>query len=267
MRNLIYQYWDGNILPGVTAGSECMKEYAARIGAEYLFELNPRFVTNLGSYSPHYGSFKPIYTDSFHEYDNVLFTDTDVFPVDGLEENVFENFTAEMGICTEPFQPEQRKKIPGQISGAMDEKWAKVIKSHWGANMPRTPEGLLKVYNSGVVMYSNKGLKAARERFVPFKEYVDIIKSSGVSNFYTADQNYVHAMLTVAKMDYVELHPGWNSFIHPYHIDASKTATKINDSRTEDTKFVHIQLRSADHWDAATQHRIANLPQSEWNIK
>ncbi len=267
MKNLIYQYWDGNILPGVVAGSENMKKYAKRIGADYLFEHNPRFVTNLGNYSPHYGSFKPIYTDSFHEYDNVLFTDTDVFAVNRLEEDIFCNFTAEMGICTEPFQPEQRKKIPGGISSEMDEKWAAIIEEKWNVVLPRTEAGLLKVYNSGVVMYSNKGLLAAKERFVPFREYVDLINSKKITNFYTADQNYVHAMLMVAKMDYVELNAGWNSFIHPYHVDSSKTTTKINDSRTKNTKFVHIQLRSADHWDAETQYRITNLPQNEWNIK
>ena len=112
-KNLIYQYWDGNILPGVKAGSENMKKYAERIGADYLFELNPRFVTNLGGFSPHYGSFKPIYDESFHVYDNVLYADTDVFAVDGLEENIFDNFNVDMGICTEPFQPKQRSKIPG----------------------------------------------------------------------------------------------------------------------------------------------------------
>lgn len=243
-----------------------MRSYADRIGAEYLFEHNPMFVTNLGSYSPHYGSFKPIYDESFHKYDNVLFADTDVFAVYGLTEDIFEGFDSDMGICTEPFQPNQRAKIPGAISGANDEKWASVIKSRWNVEMPRTSEGLLKVYNSGVVMYSNKGLLAARERFVPFLEYVNLIKSNWISNFYTADQNYVHAMLTVANMDYVELDPGWNSFIHPYHVDASKTVININDSRTETTKFVHIQLRSADHWDAATQERITNLAQSEWDI-
>ena len=254
-------------MPGITAGIDTMKKYADRIGAEYLFEHNPKFVTNLGSFSPYYGAFKPIYTDSFHEYDNVLFTDTDVFPVDGLEESIFENFSSEIGICTEPFQPKQRQKIPGQISGAIDEKWAAVVKAKWNVEMPRTPEGLLKVYNSGVVMYSNKGLKAARERFVPFKEYVNLINSKGVGSFYTADQNYIHAMLKVAKMDYIELDAGWNNFIHHYYVDATKKAKKINDSRTKTTRFVHIQLRSADHWDADTQHRITNLPQSEWNIK
>ena len=70
MKNLIYQYWDGKILAGVKAGSENMKKYANRIGVDYLFEDNPKFVTNLGKYSPHYGAFKPIYDETFHIYDN-----------------------------------------------------------------------------------------------------------------------------------------------------------------------------------------------------
>ena len=37
MRNLIYQYWDGKPTQGVIAGTKAMKQYADRIGAEYLF--------------------------------------------------------------------------------------------------------------------------------------------------------------------------------------------------------------------------------------
>jgi len=75
VRNLIYQYWDGDLRPGCHTGSANLKAYAERIGAEYLFEHNPKFVTNLGTYSPHYGAFKPIYDQKFHAYDNVLFAD------------------------------------------------------------------------------------------------------------------------------------------------------------------------------------------------
>ena len=265
MKNLIYQYWDGNITTGAKAGSENMKRYAGRIGAEYKFELNPRFVTNLGTYSPHYGSFKPIYDESFHEYDNILFTDTDVFSVEGLKENIFEGFTADIGICTEPYQPTYRASITGPICKAMDEKWAALMKTKYGVVMPRTPEGLLKVYNSGVVMYSNKGLLNAKKNFIPFKEYVNLIKANGLSNFYTADQNYLHAMLEVAKMDYVELDSGWNSYVH-YIGDANMKPRPVNDMRTETTKFVHIQLRAADHYDAEKLERITNLPIEEWRL-
>ncbi len=263
MRNLIYQYWDGKPTQGVIAGTKAMKQYADRIGAEYLFELNPKFVTNLGTYSPHYGSFKPIYTESFYKYDNVLFTDTDVFPVDGLDESIFENFNADMGICTEPFQPKHRATLTGNICGAMDEKWAGAIKKQWDVKMPRTEEGLLKVYNSGVVMYSNKGLLRAKEKFAPFKEYVNLVNSNGISNFYTADQNYVHAMLKVADMNYVELGIEWNSFMH--YIGGGSDRP-VNDMRVENTKFVHVQLSCADHYDADTLWRITNLPVNEWKL-
>jgi len=262
--NLIYQYWDGDLLQGCQAGVDNMRAYAERIGAEYLFEHNPRFVTNLGGYSPHYGSFKPIYDESFHKYDNVLFADTDVFAVDGLTESIFEGFDSDIGICTEPFQPKQRAKVPGPISRANDEKWAGFVLSRWGTAVPRTEDGLVKVYNSGVVLYSNAGLLKAADRFIAFDEYVSAIRASGLPGFYTSDQSYLHLMLD--RTDWVEMDNDWNRFIHAYHTDASKTATAINDSRTETTKFVHIQLRSADHWDAATQDRITNLPQSEWGI-
>ncbi|KKL46614.1 hypothetical protein LCGC14_2343800 [marine sediment metagenome] len=264
MKNLIYQYYDGKLLPGDIAGSANIKEYAARIGAEYLFEHDPKFVTNLGTYSPHYGSFKPIYTESFHEYDNILFTDTDVFAVEGLTENIFENFKAEIGICTEPFQPTYRAKVSGNICGAMDERWATTIKTKWNVEMPRTKEGLLKVYNSGVVLYSNKGLVKAKEKFVPFVEYVNLVNTNKISNFYTADQNYLHAMLTVAEMDYIELDNEWNRAIH--YIVNDNDERVVNDMRTEKTKFVHIHLRGANHWDVDKHYRITNLPIEEWGL-
>lgn len=264
MKNLIYQYWDGPITGGCRAGVENMKKYAERIGADYLFEENPKFVTNLGGYSPHYGAFKPIYTDSFHQYDNILFADTDIFTVEGLTKNIFEGFTADVGICTEPDQPTLRQKTAGNITTARDEKWASIVESRWNIKVPRTDEGLMKVYNSGVVLYSNKGLVKAKERFVPFKEYVDMIKASGLMNFYTCDQPYLHAMLQVANMDWIEMDNGWNSYIH--YIRQGNQPRRINDSRTKDTKFVHIQMAGADNFDAAKLDRITNLPQSEWEV-
>ncbi len=241
-----------------------MKTYADRIGAEYLFEHNPRFVTHLGGYSPHYGSFKPIYDESFHKYDNVLFADTDVFAVGGLAENIFEGFNSDIGICTEPDQPKLRINTAGRITSERDEGWAKVVEGKWNTRLPRAAEGLLKVYNSGVVLYSNAGLLAARERFIPFAEYVDAITSAGIIAFYTSDQSYLHAMLDIAHMDWVELDNGWNSYIH--YARQGKEPRFVNDTRTKNTKFVHVQLAGADHLDAETHWRIVNLPQDEWNI-
>ena len=264
MKNLIYQYWDGDLLPGCRTGIENMEAYAGRIGSEYLFEHNPRFVTNLGSYSPHYGAFKPIYDESFHKYDNVLFADTDVFAVEGLAENIFEGFDADIGICTEPDQPKLRINTAGKITSQCDEKWASIVEAKWGARVPRTAEGLVKVYNSGVVLYSNAGLLKAKERFLPFDEYVGAINGTGLPAFYTCDQPYLHAMLDVANMNWIEMDNGWNSFIH--YARQGKEPRFVNDTRIKNTKFVHVQLAGADHLDAETHWRIVNLSQSEWNI-
>ena len=271
MRNLIYQYWDGPILPGTLAGVANMRAYAESIGADYRFDDNVKWYDsfNTGTRGLHaifYGAFRPIYDDAFLEYDNVLYADIDIFAVDGLKENIFDGFDAEIGICTEPFQPTQRAKFNTGICSASDERWAGAVEALWDTTLPRTPEGLLKVYNAGLVMYSRAGLIAARERFKPCPDYARMVAPLGIAGFYKDDQNYLHAMLFATGMDMVELDNGWNSSIHAYHTDASKKQTAINDSRTIETKFVHIQLRGADHLDAATQYRITNLPQSEWAI-
>lgn len=262
MRNLIYQYWDGEMRQGCQAGIDNMSAYAELVGAEYLFEHNPQFATYLGPRGYFYGSFKPIYDESFHKYDNVLFADTDVFAVDGLTENIFEGFDHDIGICTEPNQPELRLKTAGRITSAGDEKWASLVKLKWGVDVPRTESGLVKVYNAGVVLYSNAGLLNAKERFMPFDEYIKAVKDACLPYFYTDDQNYLHAQLD--RLDWVELHNGWNSYVH-YSQNAGGPKF-VNDTRTQDTKFVHVQLACADHYDAEWHRRIVNLPQDEWDL-
>ncbi len=265
MKNLIYQYWDGDAPSGCKIGWENMRIYAKHIGAEHVFEDNPGFVTNLGRYSKVYGCLKPIFDKAFGEYDNILYADTDIFAVDGLRENIFDGFTAEMGICTEPFQPEFRKTLSGKLTGETEEQWAQAITARWKVEMPRTDSGLLKVYNGGLFMLSNKGIMKARKKFVPFKKYMKYVKSQGLRGIYQSDQNYIHAMLKVADMDYVELDNGWNSYVHWYFDSENKK--HLNDMRTENTKFVHIQLSGADDLDAGTLWKITNLPEREWGLE
>lgn len=267
MKALIYQYWDGKILEGVKAGSDAMKKYADRIGVDYLFEDNPRYRRDLGKYSPHYGQFK-ILEPQFDEYDKILFADTDVFPVEGLEENIFEQYDCEIGICTEPFQPKHRlTSSVGGICNANDERWAKILRIVLRIeDIPRTEDNLPKVYNSGVVLYSRAGIEKAKERFIPFKEYVKMMEGRGMPTFYTCDQPYLHAMLQYCDFDWVEMDNNWNCYVHyvgPAGLDGKR---KVNDTRTPDTKFVHIQLSAADHFDADKLWRITNLPEKDWKL-
>lgn len=264
MNNLIYQYWDGPVTPQCRASVANISVYAKRIGAEYLFDDNTRFVTDLGYPTNHlYGSLKPIYDDQFLEYDNVLFVDADMFAVSGLDANIFDDFDSDVGICTEPFQPEHRHSQDNDwICGRLDEKWAALVKTRWGVDLPRTKSGMLKVYNSGLVLWSNNGLRHARKTFMSFREYVDLIEQSDLSRFYLLDQNYLHAMLCVSGIDYVELNNDWNTIVQFYRI--GKNGNVVHDPRTPDTKFVHIWLKGADEFDMLMQWRIVNMPKSVW---
>ena len=267
MKNLIYQCYDGDLLPGHHASIANMRQYADSIGAEYVFKHNPKFgaKTLPGiKWAYFYDAIMPVYDKTFHEYDNVLSVDIDFFVVDGIKESIFDGFSAEVGCCTEPLQPLLRANSKSSISSKSDNKWAAHVKNKWGVDVPRTEDGLVKIYNAGLVLWSKRGMVKAQERFVPIIDYVNSIKPLKIHAHYSHDQLFLHAMYTVAKMDHVELDNKWNCLIHKYYDDTGKL--KLSDPRNTDTKFVHIQLRSADHWDADTQWRITNLPVSEWKL-
>jgi len=267
MKTIIYQYWDGISTPGNAAGVAAMKEYANRIGAEYLYEDNPRWQTNLGKYSPHYGAFKPLFTESFYDYDYLLFADTDVFPVADLNENIFEQFyntDIELGICEEWQQPEVRKKHNlGGINNANDEFWVELIEKNWPVKMPRAENKAPRVYNSGVVVYSNGGMKKARKNFIDFKTYVKFINAHQLPPFYTCDQPYLHAMLEVCDFKWKTMDYKWNSSVH--YVPGTKDPRPVNDLRNN-SNFVHIQLRNADNYNTDQLYRITNLPVKEWDL-
>ena len=269
MKNLIYQYYDGPSLPGTLASVNMIKEYAKRINAEHIYEENPKWIIkngrNLGRYTPHYGQFKIVYDPFFEQYDSVLFLDSDIFPVDKLEENIFDVPVGHLGICTEDLQPDIRKKVTGPINHNADEKFAKMIKKIYSKELPRRDDGLLKVYNSGVVLYTKEGRNHCRNNFIKFENFREQVLRAGISDFYASDQGYLHAMLEVANLNWVELHPGWNSFIH-YKPETTGSKRPIIDTRTEQTKFVHIQLRGADHYDYNKLWKITNLPEKDWEL-
>ena len=269
--NLIYQYWDGNVRPSAQYGSDCMKAYAEKIGAEYLFDTNANFGAkhNLGRVSPYYGCFKPVFDDALSKYDNILFCDTDIFPLDTCEENIFDSFDGELAMAVEPLQPGYRydPKLNKQCNQRTEEQWAKLVTNKYGCDLPRDEQGRLLVYNSGVVLYSKEGLRKCREQFKPFKEYVDMVEGDSIcrGKVYGTDQGYLHAMATSMNIDFVELDTEWNRCItwDPYDGGSSLGRTAVN-PKTPDTKFVHIQMRGADNQSNHWHWTVANKPKSEW---
>lgn len=270
MKAVIYQYYDGEPTTGNEAGRKAMEEYATRIGAEYIYEQDPRWRTDLGRYSPHYGTFKPIYEDDFYEYDYVMYADTDVWPRDGITDNIFEEFAAtgaEVGICEEWNAPEARKRhtIGGGINNKNDEKWCETIENVYGKKMPRTESGLPKVFNSGMIIWTKEGMAKARKNFKKFTSFQAVVKAAGLPDFYMCDQPYIHAMLEVCEFNWITMPYKWNSSVH-YDPGTKGRDRPVIDLREDDCKFVHIQMGGADNMDHDKLHRITNLPVDQWAI-
>lgn len=267
MRNLIYQVWCGTLSEEAKVSSKLMKQYADRIGAEYLLHMNPNIASKrVDSDGPYWEWLNPVIDDSFLEYDNVLVTDLDVFPVENLNENIFEQNFGDIGACSEPFQGKQRATVTvgGHINKANDERWASVIKEKWNVALPRDNDGHLKVYNAGVVIFSNEGMRKARN-WMPFQEYINLMRSKNFQRFYTVDQNYFHAMAFVNDINFVEMDNGWNSQIHYVRGPLAITGN-INDERNAKTKFVHVQM-TGHKWNEPHLQEVVNLPQSKWTFK
>jgi hypothetical protein len=267
MRNLIYQYWDGTVRPSALYGSKCMKAYAERIGADYVFDINSRWAPDLGKATPYYGCFKPIFDEKLSTYDNVMFADTDVFPVEGLSESIFDHFTGDLAMATEPLQPEYRysPKLNNQCNKDTEETWCRIVEK-FGSKPPRDELGRLKVYNSGVVLYSNKGMETCRKEFIPFRKYVTAIEGSICrGKVYRTDQGYIHAMAFAMNIDFQELDNEWNRYItwDPYSPRNGKSRVAV-DSKTPNTKMVHVQMRGADNMSDDWHWTVVNRPKSEW---
>jgi hypothetical protein len=265
MRNVIYQYWDGPVPDGVRAGVKLMREYATRIGADHIFEENPRWQTNLGVTSHYFGAFKPIFDGQYDEYDNILFADVDVIPTEDLSENIFEPFYGtdfDMGIVEEWHQPDMRSKYNvGGITTANDDRWAKIVKFAYGVDVPRDKLGRVKVYNTGVVVYTKSGRLNAQKKLGSFGGYIKNVK--GLPVFYLNDQPYLHAMmqnLNVSFMDYK-----WNSSVG--YQPQTKDPRPVYDMReANNTNFVHVQLRGKSDFSEDKLKRIANLPTTNWQL-
>jgi hypothetical protein len=79
------------------------------------------------------------------------------------------------------------------------------------------------------------------------------------------DQNYFHAMM-VTHSEYTEMDNGWNNYVHGVRGPLA-LQDPVNDSRNALTKFVHIQLSSADYFSDEQLYHITNSARSEWKVE
>jgi hypothetical protein len=265
MRNIIYQYWKGPMKPGVRASTKLMKEYADRIGAEYRFDHNTEMASQLVDIPIYYEPANPLVDGFFDKFDNVALVDIDVFPVEGLTQNIFEELNGEdAGICTEPMQPKFRQiyNVAG-ITNSNDSNWAALLKRQWNIEYSRDVDGRPMVYNTGVVIISKNGLAKMKKEWPTFQQYVNVVRKAGFPKFYLLFQDYFSAFIHMKGFKFKPLDNGWNSYVHK--LGSHPNAT-VNDTRTANTKLVHIMFRTADDWPEESLWQITNKPVSEWQL-
>tara|TARA_R110000868_G_scaffold886_4_gene6743 strand:+ start:1031 stop:1855 length:825 start_codon:yes stop_codon:yes gene_type:complete len=264
MRNLIYQYWQGDMKPGVAESTRLMKEYAETIGAEYRFDHNVTIAGKIVDVPIYYEPANPLVDPSFDIYNNVALVDIDVFPVENLSNNIFDELNGQhAGICTEPKQPYFRTIYnSGGINSEIDKKWAIVLKDQWGINYSYDDENRPMVYNTGVVVISKEGLQKMR-RWPSFQQYVNVMRKYGFPKFYTLFQDYFSAFIHVDGFKFKKLPNSWNCYMHKV---GSHPNASIGDNRPLDAKLVHIMFRTADNWPAEALWQITNLPIVNWEL-
>lgn len=257
MKNLIYQFWSGDVPYYAKASAEKIKEYSKYVGAEHKVYLNDDFVKTKNSH--YHNCFRPILDTSFHEYDNVLFLDMDIFPVENIKDNIFETEVNGIGMVEEWHQPELRYNSSGPICGSNDEEWARRLKTHYNIELPRNEKKQLKVFNSGAVYYTQEALQIAYEKFPELNDYQN--KMQGMNRFYSLDQNYLGAMAFLKHTEFTQLDNKWNSQIH---FLGQGNPRPVHSNITEDTQLVHIQLRGRDSLTDKKIYDIVNKPSNEW---
>lgn len=265
MKNIIYQYWQGPDKPGVSTSVKLMREYANRIGADYRFDNNITIAGNVCSVPIYYEPANPLIDTSFDEYDNVALIDIDVFPVENLTEDLFAQLDGQdAGICTEPQQPifRQTYDVAG-INTSNDKKWSAILKNEWNIQYSVDSKNRPMVYNTGVVIISKKGIEKIRKTWPSFEDYIKVMRKNNLPKFYSLFQDYFSAFIHHKDFNFKAMHNGWNSYVHKL---GSKPTATVNDTRTEETKLVHVMFRTADDWSPDVLWRVTNSPRNEWDL-
>lgn len=235
-----------------------MKKYAERIGVDYLFKKNPTFAIAPDKWSKwvsqYYNCFEPCFNPELYEnYDNILYVDCDVGVPPFVTENVFEEMGSDFDLCMCREREQEHARLKQSIHGLKelqgprsatplrlrevhyysDEKWIDLVENHYDIDVSRNEKGIKKLYNSGVIIYTQQGMKRAREEWLPIDEYLDVVEPMRPTDYYLTDQLYLIAMLDKIEMKVKDLGEDWNSRVCNYG--------PMYDCRTPTSKFIHVQ--------------------------
>ena len=241
MKRLIYQVYTGKKSKLYDRCTESVKEYANRIGADYICQRHPIlmikpdvFATNRSKESyEKYGGFLPIYEKEnafayLREYDQVAIIDADCY-VRGNAPSIFDELDNgyDFGAVVErdmPLTPQYIKKIQGyskmQYGNIRDVKFDPNNYGYEFMNM-----GVM-VLNKSIEKYLRGETPLQFLRRPEFKDFID-----GVGPWkWSTDQTLLNYWIRKEKMNIKRLHWKWNGLY--------TANTKI-----EECHFVHFFLK------------------------
>lgn len=254
-RHCVFQYWVSRpVLPGAEAGAAAMRDYAMRIGADYVFARHETFTDRLGVDPRWWDKLRPVFDPQFARYDKIAVADVDLWPVDGLAANLFDEPVADFGMVEEIDQPELREKYGRIFTTENDRKWAALCKRVWHSVIPVDAHNRPRVWNAGLVLFSPEGrAKLATHKITP-KFYRDTVKREGLPGCFQTEQCYLNMMGFRPDFRFTLLPIHWNRMVHLIQ----RGSPEVYDKRDAETRMSHIMLPAADHNDAAWHHQKAH---------
>lgn len=224
--------------PEYSYASEALfRDYAKAVGADYFFADDVYPIRAM--HKRYFGALRPILDPSFHEYDAVLFVDMDVIPKAAPVENIFDELSGHIMLAEEPKQPELREDMKGNINGRNDQRWARISEAIWRAKVARDDVNRPKVFNSGVVLSSQEGLRVLKRILPSVLAYQVSMRLAGLPRFYRLDQNYLNTFIGKKGVDFRPLDGRWNAQITM--VQTSGGTPCLIDERDERSQFFHMQ--------------------------
>lgn len=254
--NAVFQYWLSKpFLPGAEAGAAAMAAYAKQIGSDYHLAREP-FMDRHGVNPRWFDKLRPVWDPAFDHYERVLIADVDIWPVEGLTANIWDEATGDFQMCEEPDQPQMRQKWPTSLfSHDLDQRWATWVAKEFGCDVRRDHLRRPLVFNAGLIALSRGGMFFLRANTTPRPQtYVERARAAGFPETYCTEQSYLNMVAARPFSGFAPLSVEWNRQIHRL-ADGSKY-----DRRTENTRFVHVMFRGADHNNAEWHRAIVNAP-------
>lgn len=251
--NCIYSYWLSKpVLPGACAGAAAMQAYARRIGADFRFLRHDPYTNRFGVEARWFDKLRPCFDPAFQYFDKVAVVDSDVFPVAGLTQNIFEEPCGDFAMAEEPDQPAMRA-VGRLFTTELDRRWANFCRDRWDSVIPCDEHNRPRTWNAGVIVLHWAGRqKIAHGITATMAQYHRATRQAGFPAQYCTEQGYLNMLAFSPTFLFSPLSVEWNRQIH------RDPRGGVYDRRTDQTRFVHVMLPGADHHDAAWHDAIVN---------